>query len=414
MVLQQGCGPAACPFLLSVFNLGILACPSVPAQTHYTEESLAEYAAAHLRHAFTSVDEYHRHFLNLEAYLVCRKLHLYLEAVALEAYLVQLNGLEHAALVALKSRSGVVHLEARHHAHILRCKIAHQHSSYRPVHHVHSAHVARAYGNVVALVVACRIEARQVVGVVTEVGVHLEYIVISVLQGPFKARYVCRAQAQLAAALNDKQTVGKLALHQSVNYSRGAVGRAVVYHENIKTFFKREHRPYNLLDVLFLVIRRYNDYAVAFVHVLNVFCLCVLYMSCLPPAGVVMEPSTLLSSSSDKATLSSARASCLPGQSCLPLILCRDNANREQNHQVLLELILCKDNANWHNYKIKICQRSHYFSSLPFKMTFFSQFALLHHVLRNIIYDFFINRNTINHSRPVVRNIDMCVTSYSQ
>ena len=105
---------------------------------------------------------------------------------------------------------------------------------------------------------------------------------------------------------------------------------------------------------------------------------------------------------------------------CLPLILCRDNANREQNHQVSLEcyaempLILCKDNANWHNYKIKICQRSHYFSSLPFKMTFFSQFALLHHVLRNIIYDFFINRNTINHSRPIVRNIDMSVTFYSQ
>lgn len=102
------------------------------------------------------------------------------------------------------------------------------------------------------------------------------------------------------------------------------------------------------------------------------------------------------------------------------LSYCRDNANREQNHQVLLEcyaemqLILCKDNANWHNYKIKICQRSHYFSSLPFKMTFFSQFALLHHVLRNIIYDFFINRNTINHSRPVVRNIDMSDTSYPQ
>ena len=76
--------------------------------------------------------------------------------------------------------------------------------------------------------------------------------------------------------------------------------------------------------------------------------------------------------------------------------------------------LMCKDNANWHNYKIKICQRSHYFSSLPFKMTFFSQFALLHHVLRNIIYDFFINRNTINHSRPIVRNIDMSVTSYPQ
>lgn len=102
------------------------------------------------------------------------------------------------------------------------------------------------------------------------------------------------------------------------------------------------------------------------------------------------------------------------------LSYCKDNANREQNHQACLyvmprcRLSYCKDNANWHNYKIKICQRSHYFSSLPFKMTFFSQFALLHHVLRNIIYDFFINRNTINHSRPVVRNIDMSDTSYPQ
>ena len=119
-------------------------------------------------------------------------------------------------------------------------------------------------------------------------------------------------------------------------------------------------------------------------------------------------------------TVSRIIKSCLNVMPRCSLSYCRDNANREQNHQACLNVMprcrlsYCKDNANWHNYKIKICQRSHYFSSLPFKMTFFSQFALLHHVLRNIIYDFFINRNTINHSRPVVRNIDMSVTSYSQ
>ena len=137
--------------------------------------------------------------------------------------------------------------------------------------------------------------------------------------------------------------------------------------------------------------------------------------------------------------------SCLNVMPRCSLSYCRDNANREQNHQACLNVMprcrlsyakimqtasriiksclnvmprcslsYCKDNANWHNYKIKICQRSHYFSSLPFKMTFFSQFALLHHVLRNIIYDFFINRNTINHSRPVVRNIDMSDTYYPE
>ncbi len=122
----------------------------------------------------------------------------------------------------------------------------------------------------------------------------------------------------------------------------------------------------------------------------------------------------------DNANREQNHQACLYVMPRCSLSYCRDNANREQNHQACLNLMprcrlsYCKDNANWHNYKIKICQRSHYFSSLPFKMTFFSQFALLHHVLRNIIYDFFINRNTINHSRPVVRNIDMSVTSYSQ
>ena len=133
-----------------------------------------------------------------------------------------------------------------------------------------------------------------------------------------------------------------------------------------------------------------------------------------------VSPVCRLSYCRDNANREQNHQACLNVMPRCRLSYCKDNANREQNHQVLLEcnaemqLILCKDNANWHNYKIKICQRSHYFSSLPFKMTFFSQFVLLHHVLRNIIYDFFINRNTINHSRPIVRNIDMSVTSYPQ
>ncbi len=122
----------------------------------------------------------------------------------------------------------------------------------------------------------------------------------------------------------------------------------------------------------------------------------------------------------DNANREQNHQACLNVMPRCRLSYCRDNANREQNHQACLNVMprcslsYCKDNANWHNYKIKNCQRSHYFSSLPFKMTFFSQFALLHHVLRNIIYDFFINRNTINHSCPVVRNIDMSVISYTQ
>ena len=60
------------------------------------------------------------------------------------------------------------------------------------------------------------------------------------------------------------------------------------------------------------------------------------------------------------------------------IILCKDNANREQNHQACLyvmprcRLSYCKDNANWHNYKIKICQLSHKFSSIHFVKCYFS------------------------------------------
>ena len=66
----------------------IFAEPSVHAQPHNAEESLSENAAAHLAHAFATVDEYHRYFLYLETNLIGRVLHLYLEGISLESHLV--------------------------------------------------------------------------------------------------------------------------------------------------------------------------------------------------------------------------------------------------------------------------------------------------------------------------------------
>ena len=114
------------------------------------------------------------------------------------------------------------------------------------------------------------------------------------------------------------------------------------------------------------------------------FCLCVLYLSCLPLAVAVKEPSTLLSICSDNAA--PGQSVCSSSHSVSPgcrLSYCKDNANREQNHQVLLEcyaempLILCKDNAIWHNYKIKICQLSHKFSSIPLLNVIFQSKCLI-------------------------------------
>mgnify|MGYP007122063997 CR=1 FL=1 len=76
---------------------GIFARPAVPAQPHHAEESLGEDAARHLRRALAAVHEDDRHLLDLEADLVGGELHLNLEGVALEANLVKLDGLQHAA-----------------------------------------------------------------------------------------------------------------------------------------------------------------------------------------------------------------------------------------------------------------------------------------------------------------------------
>ena len=172
-----------------------------------------------------------------------------MEAVALEANLVKLDSLKHSAAVTLEAGRRVMHLEARDEPHVLRREIAHQHAPYGPVDNVHPTDVARAYGEVVALVVAGGVKARQVVRVVAEVGVHLEYVFILVLQRPLEARDVSRAKPQLARALDDEQAVAKLAVNQAMHDGGGAVGRAVVNHEDVETLFQREHRTYYFLDV---------------------------------------------------------------------------------------------------------------------------------------------------------------------
>ena len=42
-----------------------------------------------------------------------------------------------------------------------------------------------------------------------------------------------------------------------------------------------------------------------------------------------------------------------------------------------MQLILCKDNAIWHNYKIKICQLGHKFSSIPLLSVIFQSKSLI-------------------------------------
>ena len=76
-----------------MFNVRILSCPTVPAQAHHSEECLAEDATRHLGYSLATIDEDDWHLLDTEANLVGSELHLYLETIALETYLVQLDRL---------------------------------------------------------------------------------------------------------------------------------------------------------------------------------------------------------------------------------------------------------------------------------------------------------------------------------
>ena len=250
----------------SILNGRIFPCPSVPAEAHHAEEGLAKDTARHLRHPFAAIDEDNGHLLDLEANLVSRVLHLYLEGVALEANLVELDGLQDAPAVALEASRRVVHLEAGDHPDILRCEIAHQHTSDGPVDDVHPADIARADSQVAAFVGTSAVEPRQVVGVVAEVGVHLEDVVVLPFQGPAEAGDVGSAQSELSLALEDEEPVGKLVGHQSFDDLCRAVGRPVVDDEDMETFLQAEDGADDFLDILLLVVGRDDDDAVACIH----------------------------------------------------------------------------------------------------------------------------------------------------
>ena len=137
----------------------------------------------------------------------------------------------------------------------------------RPIDNIDATHIARTNGYVVALIVAGSIESWQILGIVTEVGIHLEDVVVVTLQRPLKASYVCRAKTKLSATFDDEKTIGEFLLfhHLLDNRSRSVRG-TVVDDENMKTLFQGEYRTDNLADILHFVVGRYDDNTVALMH----------------------------------------------------------------------------------------------------------------------------------------------------
>ena len=241
----------------------ILLPQAVPLQADDAEDGLAEDAAVHLGRAQLAVDEDDGHLADAEAVFVGGELHLYLEGVALEADAVQGDGLEHAPPVADEARRGVVDGQAGDEAHVFRGEVGHQHAPHGPVDHVDAADVARADGHVRPLVPAGGQEARQVGGVVAEVGVHLEDVFVVVLQGPAEAGDVGRAQSLLACALQHEEAAGEvLALQQAFHDVRRAVRRVVFHHQDVETVLQSEDGADDVLYVFPFIVGRDDDDAV--------------------------------------------------------------------------------------------------------------------------------------------------------
>ena len=228
--------------------------PRTDFEAQHTEEGFGEYTAGHLAGAEDTVDEDDRYFLDAEAALVSRKLHFNLEGVSLEANLVQFDGFEYFAAIAHESGGRVVNGYAENGADVLGGEVTHQDASHRPVDDVHAADVATTDSHVGVLFGEGLVEFEQVLGIVAEVGIHLEDIVVAVLQPPSETADIGCTESEFTLPLDKEETVSELALHQVLDDSGRSVGRAVVNDEDMERHRQRKDGARDGFDVLFFVV----------------------------------------------------------------------------------------------------------------------------------------------------------------
>ena len=130
------------------------------------------------------------------------KLHLNLEGIALEANLIELYRLEHLPTITYKASRCIANIYAQYRTHINGCAIRHQHASHRPIHHIHARDITASYCYVCTLIGASIIQLEQILRIMREVSIHLKYIIIFVLNSPFKASDICRSETELASAFD--------------------------------------------------------------------------------------------------------------------------------------------------------------------------------------------------------------------
>lgn len=116
------------------------------------------------------------------------------------------------------------------------------------------------------LVMASCIQARKIVGVMTEISVHLKDILILPLQRPLEASDISRAKPLLALTLDKEETIAKFLFAQLLDYHGRTIRATIIYHQYMETLIKGEYCPDNLLHVLLLIISWNNNYRVTLMH----------------------------------------------------------------------------------------------------------------------------------------------------
>src|ERR1043165_4095885 len=164
-------------------------------------------AARHFGCALFPVLEGDRHFTYFEAQLPRAVFHFYLEGIPNEVYFVERNSTQHFAFITYEPCCGVIDRHPRYYFGIESAAFGNENTVPRPVYYLAALGVTRA-NNHICTGAACLIQAVQVIRIVGEIGIHLKDVFIITLQGPFEARYISRAEAQLTAALYDVQFAG--------------------------------------------------------------------------------------------------------------------------------------------------------------------------------------------------------------
>ena len=238
---------------------GSIVLPLAEAEGEDAEESLLEDLHAHFGGAEDAVGEDDGDLEDFEAQAGGGVLHFDLEGIADELDLVELHFLEDLAAVADEAGGGVEDAHASDEVDILGGVVGHHETAHGPVDDADFAvDIARADDDIALAGGAGLVEPREVVGIVGEVGVHLDHIVVAMLEAPLEAGEVGGAEAEFAFALLDEEAVGEF-LHETLDDVGSAVGGVVLDDEHVELLREGEDLANDFLDVLLLIIGGSDD-----------------------------------------------------------------------------------------------------------------------------------------------------------